>query len=832
MNSQARKPVFRFLTSSLFLLSPLLVQTAFSAKTLIPLMSYHRGELRNNANNTIGSRFVAASDQTITHLGFYDHNADGLERSHQVALFDLETNLAIASAEVPAGADTPFSYSCRWVELPQSTAIKSGKSYAIAAEVFADSDAFLNSSPDSPPTHFSSSIATPTQPVVASWGPPSDILAIPANSLGDPHANRSYLAGNLAASGTIDTQTITLQPETSHQTIHGFGASDAWNLDFVAKYWSDSERQAIARLLFTKEVDESGSPLGIGLSSWRFNIGAGSANQGDTSQIDNETRRVEGFLQEDGTYDWEQQSGQRWFLQQATDYAVEETVAFVVSPPIQFTKNGLAHLSEGQVRITNLRDDAYDDYAQFLAEILQHFKGIGQEFDYLSPVNEPQYNWNSTKQEGSYWSPENIAKVTREIDTAIVNRNVSTKQFIEESGQYEYLITNNSQVGSIERFFSPESSEYIGNLPTVAPTFAAHSYWTYYTHQQLLTTRENVRDEAEKWNVNVRQTEYSLLGLDSIQDDFPHTYNDIALFLAKVIQADLTKANVNSWSFWTAAEQVFGNHKSRFGLVRLIPETGSTSLRNGGTHEAHKTLWSFGNFSRFIRPGYQRIELKNADDLERIFGSAYQSPNKLKTVLVLINLAFSENRIQVPSTDTAAIYRTDREHNLSKLQDTSLAEGITLPARSITTAVIDHSRWHAWVKEHLAGYDPSQTTYYADPDADKASNLLEFATGTNPTVSTSSPQSSLFATQANTQNWILNLSPRASELTLEIQGSDDLETWSDPSIKLSKEQHGWTLPPSTLSIVEQHTGTNSDTLKIEIGPSEHTFYRLKVTSPN
>ena len=41
----------------------------------------------------------------------------------------------------------------------------------------------------------------------------------------------------------------------------------------------------VADWLFSTENHENGQPKGIGLSLWRFNVGAGSAEQGEASQI-------------------------------------------------------------------------------------------------------------------------------------------------------------------------------------------------------------------------------------------------------------------------------------------------------------------------------------------------------------------------------------------------------------------------------------------------------------------------------------------------------------------------------------------------------------------
>src|SRR5690606_1413546 len=88
------------------------------------------------------------------------------------------------------------------------------------------------------------------------------------------------------------------------QVIHNFGASDAWSCQFVGRNWPLEKRDQIADLLFSREFDQDGNPKGIGLTLWRFNIGAGSAGQGAASDIGDEWRRAESFLASDGTYDW------------------------------------------------------------------------------------------------------------------------------------------------------------------------------------------------------------------------------------------------------------------------------------------------------------------------------------------------------------------------------------------------------------------------------------------------------------------------------------------------------------------------------------------------
>lgn len=79
---------------------------------------------------------------------------------------------------------------------------------------------------------------------------------------------------------------IRYQIETDQpcQTMAYFSASDAWSMQFIG-LWPQEKQNQIADWLFSTENDANGQPKGIGLSLWRFNVGAGSTEQGEDSQI-------------------------------------------------------------------------------------------------------------------------------------------------------------------------------------------------------------------------------------------------------------------------------------------------------------------------------------------------------------------------------------------------------------------------------------------------------------------------------------------------------------------------------------------------------------------
>lgn len=136
---------------------------------------------------------------------------------------------------------------------------------------------------------------------------------------------------------------VSIDPGTTYQTIDNFSASDAWSVQFVGN-WPEQKKNAMADWLFSMDTTSSGTPRGIGLSMWRYNIGAGSTEQGDSSDIRDEWRRAS---------EWQHQSGQQWFLEAARKRKVYRFLGFLNSPPVRLTTNGkaFAHKEIGRAHV-------------------------------------------------------------------------------------------------------------------------------------------------------------------------------------------------------------------------------------------------------------------------------------------------------------------------------------------------------------------------------------------------------------------------------------------------------------------------------------------------
>lgn len=508
----------------------------------------------------------------------------------------------------------------------------------------------------------------------------------------------SWIAGTFMLSAeTVKAPIIlTLDANEFHQRIEGFGASDAWNTGFVGKYWNEQAKSEMAQALFSKEMDKTGTPLGIGLSIWRFNIGAGSHEQGEASEIRDPTRRVECFQNADGSYDWSQQSGQQWFLEEANRYGVETLVAFSNSPPVTMTRNGIAHGSGGFR--SNLNPEKREAFADFLCDVLVHFESKGIQFDYISPINEPQYQWETTKQEGSPWTNREVFEMVRALDKKLSHRGINSQILAPEAADWRNLYEQYGKKDhsfQIEAFHDPESPTYLGGFRSVGNRFAVHSYWTNRSEKNILHTRRRAKELADKFQVELHQTEYSLIALDRVENNRPRTPWQVAQFIAKIIHFDLTEADVASWSFWTAMASD-RNGINRYLLLELHPKS-RRNLASGGDYSVSKNLAALGHYSRFIRPGYRRIEAKhnpvvNEAGEQTLLASAYLSPDQSRGVTVLSNLSGSNQLVQISWNDESSpketqAFLSDKKHSLQR-KDSLITNGtMVIPPHSMVTLV-------------------------------------------------------------------------------------------------------------------------------------------------
>jgi O-glycosyl hydrolase len=470
------------------------------------------------------------------------------------------------------------------------------------------------------------------------------------------------------------------------QTIQNFGASDAWAIQYVG-LWPDAKREQLADWLFSLEEDETGRPKGIGLSLWRFNIGAGSAAQTD---ISDEWRRAEGFLTDALNYDWTKQSGQRWFLNAAKNRGVKYFLGFTNSPPVQLTRNGKAFASNGEE--ANIAANNYRPFAKFLTDVAKKFSDDGTPLDYLSPFNEPQWDWTGNGQEGSPYTNSEMFAITKILDSTLTANSLNTKIQIAEAGKLNYLYEKADKPTrgeQIKGFFNSASPLYVGDFPHVDRVISGHSYFTSAPSTTLRNVRSSLSTAMTQSSVPLEfwQSEYCILGdQEEVQANGKDTGMIPALYVARIIHHDLTVANSSAWHWWLSVSV----YDYKDGLIY------AEKKKTDGAIEDTKLLWALGNFSRFIRPGSQRLHVTsdvNINDADGLMISSYVNPADNIVVTVIVNYGQIESAFKL-SVDEAQVdswkpYLTSAgaDERLKPLAVINSSEKIVIPKRSVVTLV-------------------------------------------------------------------------------------------------------------------------------------------------
>ncbi len=448
-----------------------------------------------------------------------------------------------------------------------------------------------------------------------------------------------------------------------YQTWESFGTSAAWWAQYVGGWdepYREGElpvREQIAQYLFSREN-------GIGLTCYRYNLGAGSADS-KKGTIWQTPRRAQSFIGVDGNYNWNKDRHAVWMLDRAVELGVEEVVLFCNSPLESLTINGLAHMSENGVK-TNIKEENYDDFAAYCFDVAEHFIEEGYPVKFISPINEPQWDWYNG-QEGCHYETEQLVDVLRAFVVELEKREALKGVEISgpESGEWKGK--------TIEYFKAIMKDEVLGEY---FDALDCHSYWSDATDKKAIRRWLDIyypklKLRMSEWCEMVNGKDYTM---------------DSAFNMADEIVEDMTILNVISWQNWVGVAD--GDYRD--GLVYVNIDKKAC--------RAAKRLWGYGNYTRYIRRGFVRVDISTEDtalaELTPVAFTGKDEDGAEKLVIVMINRG-GEKEFNL-DIDTAKQYSSYSVHTTSEEYDLEQTDSgefnkstvITLDAESIVTLVL------------------------------------------------------------------------------------------------------------------------------------------------
>jgi len=444
-----------------------------------------------------------------------------------------------------------------------------------------------------------------------------------------------------------------IDPSQSKQRIEGWGTSLVWFANVIGG-WSDSNREAIADLLFCPK-------LGIGLNIVRYNIGGG---ENPDHQHMRAGATIPGFWSVERQWDWEADANQRWMLLAAKRRGADYYEAFSNSPPYWMTKsNCAAGTPDGTTG--NLRDDCYEEFAHYLTEVVkQAAEKWGIVFQTLNPLNEPIARWwkEGNRQEGCHFDHNQQSLIIHALQRKLEEKGLTQTRL---SGPDETSIDD-----TLESF-----TAYDDDTKSLVYQINTHSYEG--------SKRAQLRKLAAVHGKRLWMSEYGNSG------NVAHDHHDIvpALQLSAQILKDMKELECSAWIYWQAVEDE-GNAREASGNWGFIHAdlTGKTE-----NYYMTKKYYAMANYSKFMKPGYMILESGKSGVL-----TAYST--FMQELVILIHndsLIGQEYKINLALFDlkgqTAVPHRTSNNENLERLQPISLVDRcliITAPPQSITTYVI------------------------------------------------------------------------------------------------------------------------------------------------
>lgn len=465
----------------------------------------------------------------------------------------------------------------------------------------------------------------------------------------------------------------------SYQTIENFGASDCWSIQRVGT-WSDAGRERVADLLFS--IDK-----GIGLSCWRFNVGGGI----NRTTIRDPWRTAETFEVSEGVYDWTRQAGERWFLRAAKARGVPQFLAFVNSPPGRMTRSGFTNSADDKTSSTNLKPDFEPQFATYLADVLEHFRNHPEPaeripFRFISPINEPQNDWLGGNQEGCRYANADIKRVLKALHAELARRKLDVRIIAPESQHVADAYQPNANVSAK---YAAAFGDYLDDFAADPELTAALEMTLAYHNYDSIAGDDLIRHH-ERLGQKLREHPGWKLWMSEICVMSPRRDLgiDAALAVAKMIHVDLTLSNASAWQWWLAMSP----YDYKDGLLY-------TDWKEPGDPESihvAKMLWALGHYSRFVRPGFRRIDLIGSDPtFKTLLGSAYLDPTSGDVVLVYVNLSDESQRVRwsmkippgVRAPGRFTPHVTSADADLTPTASVSALEVFDVPARSIVTLV-------------------------------------------------------------------------------------------------------------------------------------------------
>jgi glucuronoarabinoxylan endo-1,4-beta-xylanase len=299
----------------------------------------------------------------------------------------------------------------------------------------------------------------------------------------------------------------------------------------------------------------------------------------------------------------------------------------------------------------------YGDYANHLNSYVQYMRNQGVTIDVTSVQNEP--DWHPAY-DSMAWTGDTLRNFVRDYGGNVTNTKLLVAESLGSNRSYSdptlYDATARNNIGYVGgHIYGQENGPNLSAYP-LAAQYGKNQWMTEWNFHEADGSGSNIWGDSTNlaaWNET----------LDKIMPSVNRTM----------------ESNWSAYIWWYGRRyySFIGDGESAFGT------TGGAVLKRG---------WAFSQYSKYVRPGYQRIGVTESSKASPLDVTAYQGDGKI--TLVILNRTTSAVNgavIQAPEDVTSALQTMTSRYSSRAAQTTSVNGSqvtVSVPARSISTVVI------------------------------------------------------------------------------------------------------------------------------------------------
>ncbi|MCQ2198100.1 MAG: carbohydrate-binding protein [Paludibacteraceae bacterium] len=304
-----------------------------------------------------------------------------------------------------------------------------------------------------------------------------------------------------------------------------------------------------------------------------------------------------------------------------------------------------------------INTSAFEKYTQHLINFNNYMKNQGVSLYAMSYANEPDYghDWTWWTSDQVYDYAKNYAGRLRINGTKVI----TAESFAYSKGLYDKILNDNNALKNID---------ILGTHFYASGASTSDNFFKYTLGDQKIASNP----DKELWMTEYYTSSESTGGSPCRANVWPE-----ALEVAYSIHRGMAISNMSAYVWWYL--------KRNYSLIN----NGDSNNENSKDGQITKRGWLFGQYARFIRPGFYRVGC-TINPTYNVYTSAYKKDNDVVVVAVNMSTEAKTITISVPGTkvQTWNVYITDQTRNMAKLSDVKGSSfQVTLPAKSCVSYV-------------------------------------------------------------------------------------------------------------------------------------------------